>query len=236
MTKLKCERFSFVFDLCRIIRFFISIQHLIHLFGSLSEFFTIRIGIFPIRITDYRYKLVFLQKGNDEITPPPDVSPKSGKSFRYDEGSQTLANGRSSSGFRYFKPDEDSPLSRSPVVEKAGNAGDNRQKKGLISDLLSAVKDQSKIGDCLQDPSLPLSRPAAGYAPWNVSSSIVPRPHARDENPHEGLDDCSVARLGQWNPQNVTQRDSKRPKERPRDRVYKQRFSMGGSSVSRISV
>ncbi len=76
-----------------------------------------------------------------------------------------------------------------------------------------------------------MSRPAAGYAPLNVSSSVGPRPHARDENPHEGLDDFSVARLGQWNPQNVTQWDSKRPKERPRDRVYKQRFSMGGSSV-----
>jgi hypothetical protein len=154
------------------------------------------------------------------------------ESFRFGEGSQTLANGGSSSGFRYFRHDEDGPSSVSSVVKKSGNAGDDdSQGKGLMSGLLSPVRNQSKIGGYLPDPPFPLSRPAAGYAPLNVSSSVDHRPHARDENPHEGLDDFSVARLGQWNPQNVKQRDSKRPKERPRDRVYKQRFSMGGLSV-----
>jgi hypothetical protein len=97
-------------------------------------------------------EVLLLEKGNDETTPPPEASSKSGKSFRYDEGSQTLANGGSSSGFRYFKPDEDGPLSLSSVVKKAGKAGDDSQRKGLISGLLIPVRDQSKIGDCLQDP------------------------------------------------------------------------------------
>ena len=40
--------------------FSIYIQSLTHLLYGLSESFTIRIGIFPIRVTDYRYKLIFL--------------------------------------------------------------------------------------------------------------------------------------------------------------------------------
>ncbi len=36
-------------------------------------------------------------------------------------------------------------------------------------------------------------------------------------------------RLGKDGVQNITQRDSKRPKERTRDQVYKKRFSMGSS-------
>ena len=61
MTLLEYESFSFVFEECVIIHFSISIRSLTHLLYGLSEFFTIRIGIFPIRITDYRYKLIFLQ-------------------------------------------------------------------------------------------------------------------------------------------------------------------------------
>jgi hypothetical protein len=60
MTLLEYESFSFVFEECVIIHFSISIRSLTHLLYGLSEFFTIRIGIFPIRITDYRYKLIFL--------------------------------------------------------------------------------------------------------------------------------------------------------------------------------
>jgi hypothetical protein len=172
-----------------------------------------------------------LEIRDENATPPPGGFSKNEKSFRYDEGPQTLANGGSSSGFRYFKNDEDSPLLPSSVVKKTVNAGNDSQGKGLISGLSSPVRDPSKIGFYLPDPSFPLSRPAAEYAPLTVSSSVGPRPHARDDHLHEGLDEYSIARLGQWNPQNVTQRDTKRPKERPRDRVYKQRFSMGGSSV-----
>jgi hypothetical protein len=142
-----------------------------------------------------------------------------------------LANESSSSGFRYFKNDEIGPSSVSSVDKKAGNTGDDSREKGLISGLLSPVRDPSHIGGYLPEPSFPLSRPAAGYAPQEYYSSIGRRHHARDGNPHEELDEFSIARLGQRNPQNVTQRDTKRAKERPRDRVYKQRFSMGGSSV-----
>jgi hypothetical protein len=175
---------------------------------------------------------LLLETRDEDATPPPEVSSEDGKNFRYDEGFQTLTNGGSSSGFRYFKNDEDGPSLISSVVKKTDNAGDDSQGKGLMSGLLSPVRDvPSMIRGYLPDPPFPLTRPAVGYASLNVSSSVGHRPHARDENLHEGLDEFSIARLGQWNPQNVTQRDTKRPKERPRDKVYKQRFSMGGSSV-----
>ena len=164
--------------------------------------------------------VLLLEVRNEEETPPPGGFSKDEKSFRYEKGPQTLTNGGSSSGFRYFRNDEDSPLLPSPAVQKTVNDGDDSQGKGFISGLLSPVRDPSKIGFYLPDPSFPLSRPVAEYAPLGVSSSVVPRPHARDDHLHEGLDEYSIARLGQWNPQNVTQRDTKRPKERPRDRVY----------------
>jgi hypothetical protein len=167
---------------------------------------------------------------NEDATPPPEALSKSEKSFRYDEGPQILANEGSSSGFRYFKHGEDDGSSLlSSVVGNAGHAGDDSQANVLLTVSVSPVGNQSKIGGFLSNPPFPLSRPGAGYAPY-VSSSVTHRPYARNERPHEGMDDVSVARLGQWNTQNITQRDFKRPKERPRDKVYKQRFSMGGSS------
>ena len=175
-------------------------------------------------------RVLSLNDKDGEATPPPEVFPGSGKSFRYDEGHQTLANEEQSSGFRCFKNGEDDgPSLLSSVVGKAGQAGDNSQTNGLLTGM-SPVRNQAKIGNHLPVPLFPLSRSGAEYAPY-VSSSVNHRPYARDGYPHEGLDDVSVARLGQWNQQNVTQRDFKRPKERPRDRVYKQRFSMGGSRV-----
>ena len=168
-------------------------------------------------------------RNHENATPPPEELSKNEKSFRYDEGSQTLANDESSSGFRYFKHGEDDGPSLLSPVGNAGHAGDNSQTNVLLTGSVSPVGDQSRIGCLLPNPSFPLSRPGAGYAPY-VSSSVAHRAHARDEYPNEGLEDVSVARLGQWNAQNITQRDFKRPKERPRDKVYKQRFSMGGST------
>ncbi len=171
-----------------------------------------------------------LERRDEDATPPPEVSPKDEESFRYAQGSETLTNGGSSSGFRYFRNNEVGLSLPSSVVKKADAGGDSQGKR-LVSPLLSPVGVSSKIGDHLPNPSFPLSRPAAVYAPENVSSSAERRPHVWDEYPYEGMDEFSIARLGQRNPQNVTQRDTKRPKERPRDRVYKQRFSMGGSSA-----
>jgi hypothetical protein len=142
---------------------------------------------------------------DEDATPPPERTSKGEKNFRYDEGPQTLANGSSSSGFRYFKNDEVGSSSLSSVVKKAGNTGDDSREKGLISGLLSPVRDQSHIGGYLPDHPFPLSRPAAGYAPLNESSSVGRRPHARDGNLHEELDEFSIARLRQRNAQNVTQ-------------------------------
>jgi hypothetical protein len=175
--------------------------------------------------------VVSLDIREEDATPPGGPS-KGEKNFRYDEFPQTVANGSSSSGFRYFRNDEDGPSQLSSAAKKAGNTGDDSRKKGLIAGGLSPVRDQSRNDGYLPDPPpFPLFRPASGYALSNEPSSFVGhRPYARDDL-HEGLDEYSMARLGQRNAQNVTQRDTKRPKERPRDRVYKQRFSMGGSSV-----
>ena len=97
---------------------------------------------------------------DEDATPPPEGTSKGRKNFRYDEGPQTLANESSSSGFRYFKNDEIGPSSLSSVVKKAGNTGDDSREKGLISGLLSPVRDSSHIGGgYLPDPPFPLSRP-----------------------------------------------------------------------------
>ncbi len=45
-----------------------------------------------------------------------------------------------------------------------------------------------------------------------------------------GFDAGSSVRIGKQQVQNVTHRDSKRPKERTKDKAYKQRFSMISSS------
>ncbi len=60
MTSFEFGSFSFMFGECIINHFSISILFFTHLLCGLSEFFTIRVGISPIRITDYRYKLLFL--------------------------------------------------------------------------------------------------------------------------------------------------------------------------------
>jgi hypothetical protein len=63
MTSFEFESFSFMFEECIINHFSISILLFTHLLCGLSEFSTIRIGIALIRITDYRYKLLFLHGG-----------------------------------------------------------------------------------------------------------------------------------------------------------------------------
>jgi hypothetical protein len=104
-----------------------------------------------------------------------------------------------------------------------------------MSSLPSPVRDRGKVDNFLPDPSsFPLSRPMAGY----VSGHSKEPPYAgalsltRDhESFNENLDNLSVTRMGQWDSQNVMHRDPKRPEERSRDKAYKQRFSMGSSSV-----
>ena len=123
--------------------------------------------------------VLLLERRDGEATPPPGVYPKNEENFRLDEGPQTFTNGGSSSGFRYFKNDEDSPLLLSNVIKKTRNAGDDSQGKGL-SGLLSPVRNLSKSGGYLPDPPFPLSRPVAGYAPLNVPSSVGYRSYARD--------------------------------------------------------
>ena len=83
--------------------------------------------------------VLLLETRDEDATPPPEVSSKDGKNFRYDEGFQTLTSGGSSSGFRYFKNDEDGPSLLSSVVKKTDNAGDDSQGKGLMSGLSAKV-------------------------------------------------------------------------------------------------
>jgi hypothetical protein len=53
--------------------------------------------------------------------------------------------------------------------------------------------------------------------------------HAVDGSEFQGGGDDLSSRLGRNDAENITQRDAKRPKERTRDKAYKQRFSMGSS-------
>ena len=146
------------------------------------------------------------------------------KSFRYNGGSPTLTNGSPSSGFRYFKNED---------MTKSG--GGVSQGKGLMSSSPCSGSEQGKMDKLLPDPSsFPLSRPMAGYVsdhskePRYSGTLSSSRDHAFLG---ENVENLSIARMGQWDPQHVTHRDSKRPKERSRDKAYKQRFSMGSSGV-----
>ncbi len=138
------------------------------------------------------------------------------RSYHYDGGSPTFTNGGSSSGFRYFRND----------------AVGIDQGQGGIS---SPAGEQSKMDKFPSDPSsFPLSRPVAGYISDHLKKPSYVSAHSSTQDHeliHEHSEHLSIARMGQWDPQNVTQRDPKRPKERSRDKAYKQRFSMGSSSV-----
>ena len=137
----------------------------------------------------------------EEITDST-ASLDAGPSYRYNDGSPALTHGGSSDGFRYFRND----------------AVGVDQGKGGIS---SPARGQSKTDKSSSDPSsFPLSRPVAGYVSTRDNDFF------RERSEH-----LSVARMGQWDLQNVTQRDVKRPKERSRDKAYKQRFSMESSSA-----
>ena len=68
-----------------------------------------------------------LAKGDEDATSPHEKSLMGEGNFRYDEGSQALTNGGSSSGFRYFKNIEDGPSLLSSAVKKAGNSGNGSQ-------------------------------------------------------------------------------------------------------------
>jgi hypothetical protein len=83
--------------------------------------------------------------------------------------------------------------------------------------------------------SFPLPQPlgvyhAAGTAGPEVYSYFRQPSPAHGESGGGELDESSSVRIGKQQAQNVTHRDPKRPKERSKDRAYKQRFSMGSSS------
>ena len=73
------------------------------------------------------------------------------------------------------------------------------------------------------------------------NDGVYPNEHTTQNNPSMpfsrlhavGASEVSYSvRVGGEGIQNVTQRDSKRPKERTRDQIYKKRFSMGSSVPS----
>jgi hypothetical protein len=74
-------------------------------------------------------------------------------------------------------------------------------------------------------------RNAGDYPPEYTTQTNLSIPFSR---PHAvGASEVSYSvRVGGEGIQNVTQRDSKRPKERTRDQAYKKRFSMGSSVPS----
>ena len=83
-------------------------------------------------------------------------------------------------------------------------------------------------------PSPPF-QPTAGRSPAGTAGFHDPEsavhhfafvPH---ESVYKGFNEDLSSRLGRKDGGNVTQRDSKRPKERSRDKAYKTRFSMGST-------
>jgi hypothetical protein len=122
--------------------------------------------------------------------------------------------------------DHESSVRRQPV------------ERGLGAKFESELNDPSKQSSQVFS-SFPLSQPLGEYhAAETASSGVYPyfRPPSsvhRESGVGEfngEFNASSTMRVGKQQAQNVTLRDSKRPKERTKDKVYKQRFSMGSSS------
>jgi hypothetical protein len=58
-----------------------------------------------------------------------------------------------------------------------------------------------------------------------IGAELDSHPYFSHNAVSERLDESASVRVGHQHFQNITQRDAKRPKERPRDKAYKQRFS-----------
>jgi hypothetical protein len=80
--------------------------------------------------------------------------------------------------------------------------------------------------------SSPLFRPVGKGLPQVGNESESPPLFFRvgNESANKGMDGSPSLRIGHQDIQNVTQRDAKRPKERSKDRAYKQRYSMASDA------
>jgi hypothetical protein len=76
-------------------------------------------------------------------------------------------------------------------------------------------------------------RPNAANA-WDHYSGYPSHDHSHSLPPRAATvfasEVCQSVRFGRDDQQNVTQRDTKQPKERSRDQAYKKRYSMGSST------
>ena len=158
----------------------------------------------------------------DEVELRKEMNDALSQGFRYDESlsPSIKANGEPSSGFRYFGNEG-----------KTGQTVGVSQGKGLMSSLESPVRVEEKGNVFSSDPSsFPLSRPVAGYAARNAEPDCHPYfyhpPTAPVGSAGRGAGESVSIRVGGQSVHNITQRDAKRPKERSRDKAYKQRFSM----------
>jgi hypothetical protein len=80
--------------------------------------------------------------------------------------------------------------------------------------------------------SSPLFRPVGKGLSQEGIGSEYPPPFFRvgNESANKGIEGSPSVRIGNHDVQNVTQRDAKRPKERSKDKAYKQRFSMASDA------
>ncbi len=123
------------------------------------------------------------------------------------------------------------PLSRDPLPHSKEpshfRGGDHIH--GMGRDVI----DETDIGSSSQVfSSFPLYQPSGKSLPTGVNG-LESHPYFRSTAP-DGLtirdfDGSPSLRVGQQHSQNITQRDAKRPKERSKDKAYKQRFSMVSS-------
>jgi hypothetical protein len=95
--------------------------------------------------------------------------------------------------------------------------------KGPIADgnrELEMMQDFSSMPPSQTFSTHPLFRPTE-----RIGAELEFHPYFSHNVASERLDESASVRAGHQNFQNITQRDAKRPKERPRDKAYKQRFS-----------
>jgi hypothetical protein len=117
-----------------------------------------------------------------------------------------LLEERSTFGLQPSLPSHELGMGMGPIVDE------NRE--------LEMMRDLSSM-----PPFQPLSTHIFSRPTERIGVELDSHPYFSRNVGSERLDESASVRVGHQHLQNITRRDAKRPKERPRDKAYKQRFS-----------
>jgi hypothetical protein len=179
---------------------------------------------------------------NLRVIPPPTSEERNPPSYSILEQERRLNGGVRSMSTGNAKPDAPSPC-ESPLafysdrqlrqlgIELDPNAGRHASVNfvGRHSQVVSPSLHQQSAGGYMPGREIAFSDPVSrGFVEQEFRSEI-PRQFTAASSGYRVFSEEPSPRLGRNDGANVTHRDAKRPKERSRDKAYKQRFSMGSS-------